>query len=69
MNNRQIPDNMWSEILKSILNKMDKADAKDTFYISMALGRGKIRPELIVSDVYYTLYLNISRNIAELDLF
>ena len=60
---------MWSEILKSVLSKMEKADAKDTFYLSMALGRGKIPPELVVSDVYYSLYLNVSRNIAQLDLY
>jgi len=58
MNSRPIPDNMWKEILNSILNKMDKADAKDTFYICMALGRGKINPELIKSDLYYTLFLS-----------
>jgi hypothetical protein len=55
---------MWSELLTSMLKKMDRADAKDAFYISMALGRGKIRPELIVSDIYYTLYMLISKNIG-----
>lgn len=44
MNNRIIPDNMWKELLLSILKKIDKAEAKDTYYICMALGRWKINP-------------------------
>lgn len=37
----------------------------------MALGRGKIKPNLIKSDLYYTLYLNTSRHSLkdEFDLY
>ena len=69
MNNRSIPDNMWSSLLEASLNKIDKAEPKDTFYLSMALGRGKINPDLIKSDIFYTLYLNMSRHINEFDLY
>lgn len=35
----------------------------------MALGKGKINPSIIKSDIYYTLYLNASRYINEFDLY
>jgi len=37
----------------------------------MALGKGKINPSLIHSDLYYTLYLNVSRHTLkdEFDLY
>lgn len=35
----------------------------------MALGRDKIPKEVINTDIYYTLYLNISRHINQLDLY
>lgn len=37
----------------------------------MALGRGKINPSIINSDIYYTLYLNASRHALndEFDLY
>jgi hypothetical protein len=71
MNNRKIADDFWKDFLTSILNKIDKASAKDTFYLSMALGIGKINPRVINSDVYYTLYLNTSRHALkdEFDLY
>lgn len=62
MNRRPIADTFWKDFLSSILNKIDKASAKDTFYLAMALGRGKINPQLINSDLYYTLYLNTARH-------
>jgi hypothetical protein len=57
--------------LHSTLNKIDKASPKDTFYLAMALGRGKINPALINTDLYYTLYLNIARHTLkdEFDLY
>jgi len=57
--------------LNSILNKIDKASPKDTFYLAMALGRGKINPAIINSDMYYTLYLNSARHTMkdEFDLY
>lgn len=71
MNNRKIQDQFWKDLLDSILNKIDKASSKDTFYLSMALGRGKISPSLINTDIYYTLYLNTSRHCLkdEFDLY
>lgn len=71
MNRRQIKDEFWKEFLNSILNKIDKASSKDTFYLAMALGRGKINPNIINSDLFYTLYLNASRHTLndEFDLY
>lgn len=56
-------------MLESILAKIDKAESKDTFYICMALGGGRIKPSLIKSDIYYTLYLNVSRHLSSYDLY
>jgi hypothetical protein len=71
MNRRQIKDDFWKEFLNSTLNKIDKASPKDTFYLAMALGRGKINPAIINSDLYYTLYLNTARHTMkdEFDLY
>jgi hypothetical protein len=71
MNRRQIKDDFWKEFLNSTLNKIDKASSKDTFYLAMALGRGKINPALINSDLYYTLYLNTAKHTIndEFDLY
>ena len=69
MNERQVPDNMWREMLTAILKKIEKAESKETYYICMALGRWRIPFELIESDIYYTLYLNICRHIGQYDLF
>jgi hypothetical protein len=71
MNRRKIPDDFWKQFLNSILNKIDKASPKDTFYLAMALGRGKINPAIINTDLYYTLYLNTSRHTLndEFDLY
>ena len=71
MNKRKISDDFWKQFLGSTLNKIDKASPKDTFYLAMALGKGKINPSLIHSDLYYTLYLNISRHTLkdEFDLY
>jgi len=44
MNNREIPDSVWKDLLEVVLSKIDKADSKDTFYICMSLGKGKIKP-------------------------
>jgi hypothetical protein len=37
----------------------------------MAVGRGKINPAIVHSDLYYTLYLNTSRHITndQFDLY
>ncbi len=71
MNKRKISDDFWKQFLASILNKIDKASPKDTFYLAMALGKGKINPGLIHSDLYYTIYLNVSRHTLkdEFDLY
>lgn len=69
MNDRNIPDNIWKEILSSILNKIEKASGKDTFYIAMSIGKGKIKSENISSDIFYTLYLNASKHMNEFDLY
>lgn len=71
MNRRQIKDDFWKEFLNSTLNKIDKASPKDSFYLAMALGRGKINPAIIHSDLYYTLYLNTVRHTMkdEFDLY
>jgi hypothetical protein len=69
MSKREPSDKDWKNILDSILSKIDKAEHKDTFYLCMALDKGKIKPELINSDFYYTLYLNATRHIEHYDLF
>ena len=69
MNNKRVADPVWKDILDSILSKIDKAEAKDTFYICMALGGGRIIPSLINTDLYYTLYLNCVKHISDFDLY
>ncbi|TNV82727.1 hypothetical protein FGO68_gene13221 [Halteria grandinella] len=71
MNKRQIKDQFWKDFLSSILGKIDKASSKDTFYLSMALGRNRINPAIINTDLYYTIYLNASRHAVndEFDLY
>lgn len=69
MNNRDVPDSVWKDLLEAVLGKIDKADSKDTFYICMTLGKGKIKPSLIKSDIYYTIYLNTARFVQEFDLY
>ncbi|CDW74678.1 UNKNOWN [Stylonychia lemnae] len=69
MNNKRVQDQVWKDILDSILSKIDKAEVKDTFYICMALGGGRIIPQVINTDLYYTLYLNSVRHISEFDLY
>lgn len=63
MSKINLRDNNWKLLLESVLKKIDKAEAKDTFYLCMALNKNKIKPEIIHSDFYYTLYLNASRHI------
>ena len=69
MSRESLDDRDWAALLKQVLNKMDKAESKDTFYICMALDKEKINPSIIDSDIYYTLYLNASRYLKEYDLF
>ena len=52
---------------------MDRAESKDVFYISMALGHGlgkKLLPEQIpkFSDVVYTSYIVAAKNLKTYDL-
>eukprot|EP00347_Sterkiella_histriomuscorum_P023236 403335430 len=69
MNNRQISTQNWKDLLESVLNKIDKADSKDTFYLCMALGKDKMPKGIVKSDVYYTLYLNVAKNLKDFDLY
>ena len=69
MNNRSIGDVLWKDMLDATLKKIDKAEPKDTFYLCMAMGRGKIPPKLINTDIFYTLYLNASRHMSSFDLY
>lgn len=71
MNKRKIEDQFWKDFLSSTLEKIDKASSKDTFYLSMALGRNRINPAIINTDLYYTIYLNASRHAIndEFDLY
>lgn len=69
MSIRNPTDEDWKAILEVVLKKIDKAEPKDTFYLCMALDKGKINPKIIHSDIFYTLYLNASRHIHNFDLF
>ena len=40
MNHRPMSEEITKALFSQILIKMDKADSKDAFYLSMALGRG-----------------------------
>ena len=68
MNHRQLSGNLIQTLYTQILNKMDKAESKDVFYLSMALGHGigkKLDIEQIpkYSDVIYTLYVAAAKHI------
>ena len=60
---------MWKDIFDAVLEKIEKAEAKDAFYLCMALGTQRVDPSLVKSDIYYTLYLTVSKHISEYDLF
>ena len=73
MNHRPMPQGLTSVLFQKILVKLDRAQAKDAFYICMALGRGlgkKIDESQIVnfSDVGYALYITLARKIKDYDL-
>ena len=71
MNNRPIDNKLADGLLSSIQSKMDKASAKDIFYICVALGgrQQRISQKSIHSDLYYTLYLRLTSIIEEFDLY
>ena len=74
MNHRKMAANLIEPVYKQILNKMERAESKDAFYIGMSLGHGlgrKFTPDQIpqFSDVIYTLYLSIASNIKKYDLY
>ena len=61
-------------MFSAVLNKIDKANNKDAFYLSMALGRGlgkKINRNEIKNfgDLCYNLYLATAKEINSFDLF
>ena len=71
MNNRPIDSKLADSLLSSIQSKMDKAQAKDIFYICVALGgrQQRIPSKTIHSDLYYTLYLRLTSIIEDFDLY
>lgn len=62
MNNRPIDNKLADSLLNSIQSKLDKASAKDIFYICVALGgrQQRIPSKIIHSDLYYSLYLRLT---------
>ena len=74
MNHRKVPNALIETVYGQILNKIDKAQSKDAFYVCMSLGHGlgrKFVPEQIprYSDVIYTLYLTVAREAKKYDLY
>ena len=60
-------------VISSILNKIDKAEANDIYYlciaIGQALGNNNIQASIIPSDVYYAIYLKQIQMVNEYDLY
>ena len=55
-------------MLESILNKLDKAEANDIYYLAIALGQG-IPNANVPSDIYYAIYLKQLHMVNEYDLY
>ena len=62
------------QLFHNVLGKMDKAESKDVFYLSMAIGRGLKNKKFTIeqvprySDVCYNLYLACTKMLYEYDL-
>ena len=74
MNNRPVNPKFASALFNAVLDKIDKAKARDAFYLSMAIGKGlqrKFSPDDIQNfgDLCYNLYLVTAREISAFDLF
>jgi hypothetical protein len=59
---------LYSLIMKQLVECMDEAESRDCFYIAVALSRNMINPEAIPSDIFYMLYLNSVRYIEQYNL-
>ena len=61
MNPRPIPEKLASSIINNLLQKMDKVEAKDVFFLCIALGKGqgKISQDLVSIDIYYSIYIKL----------
>ena len=46
-------------MVQQVLNKLEKAEATDIYYLCIAIGQGlsRLSPEVVPSDVYYGIYL------------
>lgn len=40
MNHRPMPNGLTANLFTQVLNRLDRAQSKDAFYLCMALGRG-----------------------------
>ena len=74
MNHRPMSGDTCAGVFNSVLQKIDKAGSKETFYLAMALGRGlnrKFQPDMVpkFSDLVYALYIQAAQHIATYDLY
>lgn len=56
------------KVIKTILNKFDKVEPIDVYYICVAIGQGLDKMEVVPSDLYYAIYLNQLETIEVYDL-
>ena len=73
MNHRPIPPGLTAVLFQQILSKLGKATGKEAFYLCMALGRGlgrKLDESQItnMSDLCYSLYISVMRNMKDYDM-
>lgn len=59
---------LYGTLLTKLVDTMDKASSKDCFFIVVALSRHLIDPQIIPSDLFYTLYLNTVQYIDQYSL-
>jgi len=76
MNHRPLTEELTQSLFSNVLNKMDKSDSKDAYYLCMALARGlknekKLRVEWIpqFDNLTYNLYLATARQIEQYDIY
>ena len=71
MNNRPIKSGLSEAMVDQILNKFDKAESLDIFYLCIALGKGyrKLPQGIASSDLYYAIFLKLMTKAKDYDLY
>ena len=71
MNSRPVPKRLAEEVIEQIIAKLGDAQAKDVFYICLALGKGsqKIDQKLISADLYYRVHHKCMNFMNQYDLY